>query len=258
MKNRFSVKELADLAGVTVRTLHLYDEIGLLSPANRTDAGYRWYGEAELLRLQQVLFYKELAIPLKDIAAILDDPGFNVETALENHRFALQRKQERISAMLRTIDTTISKLKKGIMKDYKELYDGFSAEDAESLHNEAVEAYGKETVERSEHFLGKLSKEDINRLKDEQQDIAAKLLMLVSEHPANPAVQEQIARHYHNIRMFWGTAGNRDPQFEAYKGLGELYVSDQRFTVSMNGESNPAFGKFVRDAMAIYADTMLK
>src|SRR5688500_17485670 len=91
---RYSVKRLAALAGVSVRTLHLYDEIGLLKPSIRTEKKYRLYGRAELLRLQQILFYKEMDIPLKEIADILDDPQFDLLTALENHKKALKQKQE--------------------------------------------------------------------------------------------------------------------------------------------------------------------
>ena len=87
---QYGVKELSDLSGVTVRTLHHYDKIGLLKPLNRTEAGYRFYGEEELLRLQQILFYKELDFSLKEIADLLDDPDFELIQALQSHRSELE------------------------------------------------------------------------------------------------------------------------------------------------------------------------
>ena len=87
--DNYSVKKLSQLAGVSVRTLHLYDKMGLLKPSVRTEARYRLYGEKELLRLQQILFYRELDIPLKDIQTILDDPEFDLLKALEAHKKAL-------------------------------------------------------------------------------------------------------------------------------------------------------------------------
>src|SRR5580704_4516137 len=104
---RYSVRQLAGLAGVSVRTLHVYDEMGLLKPSVRTDAGYRQYGEAELLRLQQILFYKELDLSLKQIAEILDDPGFDLVEALVGHRIALSARRDRLTTLLNTIEATI-------------------------------------------------------------------------------------------------------------------------------------------------------
>lgn len=103
---RYSVKQLARLAGVSVRTLHVYDKLDLLKPSVRTDAGYRFCGEAELLRLQQILFYKELDLSLKAIAGILDDPGFDLVEALAGHKLALIARRDRLDLLLNTIDNT--------------------------------------------------------------------------------------------------------------------------------------------------------
>ena len=111
MDQKYSVKQLAKLAGITPRTLHLYDQLKLLKPALRTPAGYRYYNQHELLRLQQILFYKELDFPLKEIGRILDEPGFELLNALESHKKALTLKKARISTLLKTIDKTIITLK---------------------------------------------------------------------------------------------------------------------------------------------------
>lgn len=102
----YTVKELAKLAGVSVRTLHYYDQIGLLKPLIRTEAKYRFYGREELLRLQQILFYKELDFPLKEICEIMDNPEFDLLVALSNHKVALKAKQSRIKTLIDTVNKT--------------------------------------------------------------------------------------------------------------------------------------------------------
>jgi DNA-binding transcriptional MerR regulator len=115
MDQNYTVKQLAKMAGISVRTLHLYDELKLLRPAIRTRAGYRMYGEKELLRLQQILFYKELDFPLKNIGQILDEPDFDIIQALEGHKKALGIKKARINTLLKTIDNTLKTLKNKTM-----------------------------------------------------------------------------------------------------------------------------------------------
>ena len=222
----YSVKKLAILAGVSVRTLHLYDQIGLLKPSLRTEARYRMYGEKELLRLQQILFFRELDMPLKEIGEILDkvefnldDPHdltlavdgeildnveFNLVKALEGHKMALISKQQRIETMLETIDKTIGYLKhEKTMLSHEELYEGFPKEQGEAYRNEAEKKWGADAMEKSENSLRKLSKAHFEQLKDEQKEIATALFSIMNEDPTSPKVQEQIARHYENIRKFW-------------------------------------------------------
>ena len=110
----YNVKNLSKLAGVSVRTLHIYDKMGLLKPAFRTESQYRVYGENELLRLQQILFYRELDLPLKEISEIINKPDFKILDALELHKKAMEDKKEKIDLMLNTIEKTIFKLKNKI------------------------------------------------------------------------------------------------------------------------------------------------
>src|SRR5690242_20642565 len=107
----YSVKELAEMAGVSARTLHYYDEIGLLRPVRNPHNGYRIYDRPALLRLQQILFLRELGIPLEEIQAILDRPSFDILAALEQHWMALTARQERLTALIQTVERTISHLK---------------------------------------------------------------------------------------------------------------------------------------------------
>jgi DNA-binding transcriptional MerR regulator len=254
----YPVKKLAKLAGVSVRTLHLYDRLGLLKPRTRTEARYRLYGEAELLRLQQILFYKELDFPLQAIKDILDDPAFDFLGALQSHKAALLARRDRLATLLATVDKTIAKLKEeSTMMTHEELYEGFPKEQAEAYRQEAAQQWGTDAVEKSENYLRGMGKEAFARLKAESQEIWTTLIGMAGQDPTSEAVQGQVARHYAVIRQFWGTAGSPDPQAEAYRGLGQLYVHDERYT-TIDGQPNPAFAEFMRKAMGHFVDTLLQ
>ncbi|GAB3702937.1 MerR family transcriptional regulator [Spirosoma flavus] len=253
---QYSVNKLAKLAGVSVRTLHHYDRLGLLKPSVRTEARYRLYGENELLRLQQILFFKELDFSLTDILAIMNDPDFNLLTALESHKHALKFRRDRLTTLLTTIDKTISTIKgERDMLTNEELYEGFAK--GQEYRQEAVEKYGTKTIEASEAKLRQLGKAGFEQLKADQLDIAQKLASLVDQDPTSPDVQQQIARHYVNIQGFWGEEAcqSKDMQ-KAYKGLAQLYLDDPRFT-AQNGQGNPEYAAFVNKAMVYFADTQL-
>lgn len=254
MKKHYSVRQLSQLAGVSVRTLHLYDEIGLLKPSLRTEAGYRQYEEKELLRLQQILFYKELDFPLKDIGGILDDPGFDKVKALENHRTALQARKERIDRLLTTIDKTIQHLKKQTMLSHEELYKGLPKEQAADWRKEAADKWGMAAVERSEMRLLTLTPRDLATLKTSFADNWKKLATLMHSDPDSPEVQASVRVHYHQIRQFWGTAGEADPQLKAYQCLGEMYTQDERYT-AIDGQPSPAFAQFLCKAITHFVQT---
>jgi DNA-binding transcriptional MerR regulator len=254
---QYSVKKLSQLAGVSVRTLHLYDKMGLLKPSVRTEARYRLYGEKELLRLQQILFYRELDFPLKEILEILNAPDFDIINALESHRTALELKGNRITMLLATVDKTIVKLKKGAMLSHEELYSGLSQEKAQAYRNEAIGKWGNEKIEHAENQLRKLSKDEIAILKKEQLEILGALTSFVNQNPQSPEVQAQVGKHYLNIRNFWGTAGSADKQAEAYAGLGQLYADDERYTIT-DGKSNMEFALFMKMAIFYFTETTLK
>lgn len=251
----YTVQKVAEMSGITVRTLHYYDKIGLLKPSVRTRSRYRKYGELELLRLQQILFYKELDFSLKEISAILDDPGFDVVRALKSHKEALKKRKQRLDRLLDTIDKTIEKLNKGTMLKHEKLYEGLPKEKAEAWRNEAIEKWGRERIEASETSLRKMSEEELNTLKNDFSATWEELAKLAEsgKDPMGKSVQAVVACHYECIRAFWG----REPEAEAYKGLGELYVHDERYTAT-DGKPNPRFAEFLKRAMTHFADTQLK
>ena len=244
-KVRYSVMQLARLAGVSVRTLHVYDKLELLKPSVRTEAGYRYYGEQELLRLQQILFYKELDMPLKAISEVLDDPGFDLVEALIGHKAALIARRDRLGVLLNTIDNTIDHLKNKTMSNFEKLYEGL--DDAAALRQEAIDQWGEDTILRSETALLEMKPADLEQLKADQRAIDRRLRALVDEDPQSDAVQEQIARHYDVIRGFWGMSAGQAIKAAAYKGLGELYAADERY-MTLDGRPDPRFATFMRAA----------
>ncbi len=257
-----TVQRLADAAGVSVRTLHVYDRMGLLRPSERTESGYRLYGYEEQLRLQQILFYRELDVPLKEIKRILDAPGFELIEALRAHACALSAKRDRLGTLIDTIDRTLYQLQSEettLMKEPRNLYEGFSPKQAKATRDEAIAKYGAEEVARSEKALRAMSKEDFEALRSEQLQIRTELYALYKERELaadHPQVQAMIGRHYANVRSFWGTSTSADPQAEQYAGLGQLYVDDPRF-MTFNGSEHPEYALFLRNAMKLYAETVL-
>lgn len=258
MSREYTVKEVAALSGVSVRTLHYYDKISLLKPLRRTSAGYRYYGENELLILQQILFYKELDFPLEQIQSILTDPNSAKIPALQNQKVALREKIKRLNTILATIDKTIQHLsKEKIMKSPDELYQGLNTTEAKKIRSKAMQKYGIRVVENSENELLKLGKEGFEILIKSQKENARRLFSLRHEDPHSDVVQLEIAGHYQIIRQFWGTSINGCDMADAYSGLGKLYLEDERFT-SIEGISQPEYAHFLEQAMQHYAATKLR
>jgi MerR family transcriptional regulator, thiopeptide resistance regulator len=244
----YTVHQLAGLAGISVRTLHHYDQIGLLTPTRRTAAGYRLYGWTELLRLQQILFYKELDFPLGEIKQILDRPEFDQLQALREHRRRMQRRAEQFEKLLSTIDKTIAKLTEDKMElTDAELYEGLTPEQAERYPREARELYGKEVVEASEARARKLSKSQWQAIRQEGDQVTRDLADLAERQPDDPQVQAAIARHYAWIEHFW------TPTAEAYRGLGQLYTTNDEFRANYD-RYRPGLADFMQAAINYYCD----
>jgi MerR family transcriptional regulator, thiopeptide resistance regulator len=243
----FTVGDLARLTGVTVRALHHYDELGLVVPSQRSAAGYRLYGDADILRLQQVLLFRELGLPLDEIAAVLDDPHYDPIDALRRHREVLVAKRARLDAMLVALDAAISTSNQGKTMqpdDVKTLFDGF---DPEAYADEAQQRWGetdafKESARRTKRY-GKPEWEQIKREADAIYTQLAQL-MTAGAVPTDPSVAEHVDAHRAHIdRWFYPCS----PAMHAK--LGEMYVADPRFTANID-RYGAGLAKFMRDAFA--------
>jgi DNA-binding transcriptional MerR regulator len=247
----YTVSQLAEMAGVSVRTRHHYDHVDLLKPSSRTEAGYRLYGEQDLLRLQQILFFKELDFPLSEIRAILDDPEFDQIKALEKHRRLLQGRAERLTHLLRTIDRTIQRLTEDdTMMTDEELYEGFTKEQMERYKREAREMYDPELVAESERRVRRMTKAQWNGVKEEGDRVTRALAEVADRAPGDPEVQALIAQHYAWIEQFYAASA------EMYRGLGRLYVEHEEFRAFYD-KYRPGLADFMQAAMAYYADHTL-
>ena len=145
----YTVKQLSDLAQVSVRTLHYYDEIGLLRPSQVGTNGYRYYDNNALLRLQQILFYREIGMELMQIKDVLDSPDFDLVTALKSHRAALLEQSERLLNLVSTVDNTIKHLQGEGEMSKRQLFQAFSDEKQKDYEREIRLQYGPDTVNQS-------------------------------------------------------------------------------------------------------------
>jgi DNA-binding transcriptional MerR regulator len=212
------------------------------------------------LRLQQILFYKELDFSLEEIRRILDSPDFDIVQALSQHKISLAAKRERLDTLLATIDNTINHIihttdeGEFLMKP-EELYEGLPKEFATTYRDEAHKHWG-DAVKKSEEALRTMSKADFTKLKDDFKENWKTLSTMTAQEPSSDAVQERIVRHYALTRALWGTSASADKQTAQFLGLGELYIEDPRFT-EIDGVQVPGFGAFMSEAMNYFAETAL-
>jgi MerR family transcriptional regulator, thiopeptide resistance regulator len=241
-----TVGEVAALASVSVRTLHHYDELGLLTPSVRTDAGYRVYTEADLATLQQVLFFKELGFGLRDIARIMHDPGFDRLEALRMQRRMLAEKSTQLAKMAQAVDAAIDATEGGARMDAKDMFEAFGDFDPKEYEKEAEEKWGatdayKESARRTKRF----TKQDWIEVRAESEAVNAGLAALMDEEaPADgPRAMDLAEQHRLQIdRRFYPCS------HEMHLGLAEMYVADPRFTATYE-KVRPGLARYLHDAI---------
>ena len=225
-----NVGEVAALAGVTVRTLHHYDRIGLLSPSGRTAAGYRRYAPSDLDRLHQVLVYRELGFPLEEVATLLDDPAADpAEHLRRQHRLLLDR-LERTRAMVGAVEKEMEARQMGISLTPEEKFELFGENYSEDYEREAEERWGDtEAWAQSQQRTRSYSKEDWVRVKEEVDDLNRRFVEAMRAGvPADSEQAMDVAEQHrqHISRWFY------DCPPEMHAGLGRMYVEDERFTAT--------------------------
>lgn len=248
----YMVQKMAQMAGVSTRTLRYYDEIGILKPARINSSGYRIYGQAEVDRLQQILFYRELSVSLENIKEIVTEPSFNGALALREHREQLLEKREQLDTLISNVEKTIA-LTEGrinIMMD-TEKFKGFKKklvdENEAKYGKEIREKYGEESVNKSNQKVKGMSQEQY----DEVTKLAAKVIETLhaafkTGDPAGELAQKAADLHRQWLCYYWDSYTK-----EAHAGLAQMYVDDPRFTAYYD-EKQPGSAKFLRDAVCIY------
>ncbi|APQ77253.1 MerR family transcriptional regulator [Clostridium botulinum] len=251
----YKIKEVADMAGISVRMLHHYDKIGLLDPESVSAAGYRLYSDENLDRLQQILFFKELNFPLQEIKIILDSPNFNKKEALETHRQLLLEKKLRLEKIIQSVDKTINSMEGEFKMDKKEILNVFSMTEIEEhqrkYSEEVKEKYGNTSAyKESNEKTSKYTKEDWSNIMKDWDIIYKKLANLMDKNPDDKEVQEYIHQSREHIsKNFY------DCTPEIFRGLGEIYVNDERFTANID-KYKTGLSKFLRDAINVYCDNI--
>ncbi len=243
----YTVKQLSKLAGVSNRTLHYYDEIGLLTPTVVANNGYRFYDQEALLRLQQILFYKELDIPLENIKDIIDRSGFNQLEALQAHREALLKRVQRLNHLIQTIDKTVRHLQGDYTMKQEEYFEGFSEEQQKEYAEEARKRYGDEAVNESEARWNSYSKEQKNAIFAKGKLVMEAFANAMNREPSDPEVQKLALEWHHHIENFYACS------YERLRGLGDLYVEDPAFTKNID-RGHPGLAAFIHKAIAVYCE----
>ncbi|MFD7324914.1 MerR family transcriptional regulator [Streptomyces sp. NPDC059875] len=250
----WSIADVARMSGVTSRTLRHYDEIGLLPHAWIGSNGHRYYEEADLLRLQQILLMRELGLGLREIQAVLDSQVDRVAVLREHHR-RLLRERDRLETLARTVGRTIAELEEEKDDDSmtkinrpENLFEGFET----PVDEPEVRERWPEAWEESRAAVESMTAEDQERW---QREVTAQMIrfaeFMVAGTPVDdPAVQAEVDAHYQGVCRYW------TPNADAYKGLGQTYVDDPRFRENYDRIAD-GLAVYQRDAMVAYADARL-
>lgn len=248
-----TVRQAAKLSGVSVRALHHYDQIGLLKPAFTGQNRYRYYGQDELLRLQQILLHRELGIPLHEIGAILDAPGFDRLEALRQQRERLSEEAKRYAQLVRTIDRTIASLEGDRAMRNADLYKGISPDKQAGYEAWLVEQYGGDMPERiafSKRKYESLSADEKQQLNEQLHDVEQGLAegLRRGVPMGSPSLDPLLKRHRAWVAQMW----DKPCPPEAYVGLADLYLSHPDF-IARYEAIELGFAEYLSGSMKVYA-----
>ncbi len=248
---RYTVGQVAELAGVTVRTLHHYDRIGLLEPEKRSEGGYRRYGSADLERLHRILSYRELGLTLEDIASLLDDPGIDPVAHLTRQERLLGDRIARLEEMLAAVQTTKEAHRMGMQLTPEERFALFGDFDPTEHAGEAKERWeGTPSYEESRHRTARYSTEDWRRMRDESDQIEESLAAAMAEDaPTDGERAMDLAEDHrrHIDRWFY------ECSTEMHRGLADVYTADERFRAHYERRAE-GLARYLHEAIHANAD----
>jgi DNA-binding transcriptional MerR regulator len=246
----YSVSQIASLAGVSVRTLHHYDRIGLLTPADRSGAGYRRYGDRDLRRLQQIMFYRELGFALSDITDLVSDPDAGPAEHLRRQHELLAARLERTRRLIEAVERAMEAEKLGISLTPEERLEVFGDHDPAQFAGEVAERWGDtEAYRQVRQRTRSYRKQDWLAIKAEAGQItAAFAAALAAGEAPDSATATGVAEQHrqHIMRWFY------DCPVQMHRGLGEMYVADERFAANYEAVA-PGLASYVRDAIVANA-----
>lgn len=249
----YTVNKLAKLSGVSIRTLHFYDEIGLLKPAYYGENNYRYYEEEQFLVLQQILFFRELGFQLSDIQRIISSQDFDKIATLESHRNILKNNLIQMHKLIETVDKTIEHLRGKQTMKLEDIFHGFTPEKQKIYEDFLIDSgVNAEVINKSKDKTKSWDEKYWRKIKQEGDAIHQELVVAINNKlsPSSPEVQAIIKKHYLFTKNFW------TPTKESYIGLGELYSSNEDF-VKFYDATHPKLLKFMKEAMKIFAEREL-
>ncbi|KRF05944.1 MerR family transcriptional regulator [Paenibacillus sp. Soil766] len=247
----YTVQHLGKLAGISTRTLRYYDEIELLMPARINSSGYRIYGQYEVDRLQQILFYRELGIPLEQIKDIMSSPTYDGTRALMNHREQLLDKRKQLDILIANVEQTIASNEGRLTMSNKEKFEGFKQkliDDNEKKYGKEIrEKYGDDKVNKSNQKLQNMTQEQHEEVTRLAEEVAENLAEAFKQgDPASELAQKAADLHRQWITYYWTEYSK-----EAHAGVADMYVADERFKAYYD-VNQPGTAEFLRDAIHIY------
>jgi DNA-binding transcriptional MerR regulator len=245
---KYTVKKLAEMAGVSVRTLHYYDQIGLLKPRTIGENGYRYYGEKEVLKLQEILFFKELDFPLEQITDIMNNRKYDRNQALQDHKAMLEIKEQRIVGLLMTVTQLIESEKGGETMNIDDVFNSFGDDQLKQYQEEAKNRWGntdayRQSLARTKHW----TKQDYEDFKMKSEVFVNKLAAAMNKDIKSPDVQALVQEHYDSIKYFY------DAPTEMYRNLADMYIADSRFTEYYDKHKS-GLAQWLHDAIHYYCD----
>ena len=250
MGRLYRVGEFAAVTGVSVRTLHHYDQIGLLPPGDRSRTGYRRYDEPDLQRLQEIMFYRELGFALDEIAVMLDDPDTDPAEHLRRQHQLLVARRDRVQVMVAAVEKAMEADKMGISLTPEERFEVFGDNDPAQYADEAEQRWGQtDAYKESQRRTKAYSKDDWLKIKAESAEITERMgeAYKAGAAPDSETAMDLAERHRRHItRWFY------DCSYEIHRGLGEMYVSDERFAANYEPIA-AGLTRWIRDAIVANA-----
>lgn len=246
----YTIKGLADLAGISTRTLRYYDQIDLLKPSSKNDVGYRLYDEAAIDLLQQIMFYKRMNVSLDSIREIIYNKDFDSKRALLNHREALLLEYENIKLLINTIDNTLLTMEGKMTMNENEKFEGFKKDlikkNEDEFGQEARELYGNIVDESNAKIMGldQVAYKNMEVLQSEMHQLFVEAME--ADAPGGEKAQKACEMHKKWLNIFWSKYSK-----EAHMGLVETYVMDERFTAYYD-QIKVGLAGFIKKAMEIY------
>ena len=243
----YSIQELSRLSGVTTRTLCWYDQIVLLKPSRVAESGYRYYGRAEVDRLQDILYYRALGVELARIKDCLDDPSFDRLAVQRNHLAALEAEQERLEQLIRSVKDTIGAEERNEIMSDEQKFEAFKQRAV--AHNEEVygaEIRAKQEVDEANTAVMNLTQAQYQEWTELGHEIQERLEATVREG-VSPESQE--GKEITALHRQWLTITGTQYDPAKHRGIAELYVMDERFTAYYD-KHMPGCARFLRDAVA--------